>query len=102
MRKIWICLAAGSALAFSGCEDGPDQLYGQAPPGAGDRWNDGEQPPTWDDGRTSICPPISTAFRQLVMTTGPTAREGESLMRTSPPPPLTVFSDPAAVTCLTG
>jgi hypothetical protein len=50
MRKIWICLAAGSALAFSGCEDGPDQLYGQAPPGAGDRWNDGEQPPTWDDG----------------------------------------------------
>jgi hypothetical protein len=50
MRNIWLILLGASCLAFSGCEDGPDQIYGKAPNGAGDRWNDGKTPGTWDDG----------------------------------------------------
>jgi len=50
MRKVWMSFIATSCLAFSGCEDGPDQIYGKAPDGAGDRWNDGKTPGQWDDG----------------------------------------------------
>ncbi len=49
MRKISITLLGAACLAFSGCEDGPDQIYGKAPNGAGDRWNDGKTPGQWDE-----------------------------------------------------
>lgn len=50
MRTIWMCLLATFCLTVSGCEDGPNQIYKKHPPGAGDRWNDGETGATWDEG----------------------------------------------------
>lgn len=50
MRKIWFSVVTLCGLAISGCEDGPDQIYDPAAAGAGGRWNDGENPPTWDEG----------------------------------------------------
>src|SRR5687767_3124307 len=63
------------------------------------RWS---EPPSWAVAATSICPPIRTAFRQFLMTIGPTAPVDDSWMVTSPPPASTVLRTPAPLTFLTG
>jgi hypothetical protein len=49
-----IILAALAAFAALGCEDGPAQLFTQAPPGAGDKWNNGNTAPAAVDGGQSF------------------------------------------------
>src|SRR3954449_703986 len=58
-------------------------------------------PPSDSAGATWISPPISTALRQFLMVTGPTARSRGSCTSTSPPRPSTTLSLLTPVTCLT-
>ncbi len=54
MRKSMFLLFAGGALALTACEDGPNQTYSPAAPGAASRWNDSRLPGAND--------PIGQAF----------------------------------------
>jgi hypothetical protein len=47
MRKTLPLLLLAAAAAI-GCEDNPDGFYKRAPAGAGNRWNNGKTPPTYD------------------------------------------------------
>jgi hypothetical protein len=52
MAKFWLCLASAAfcCIGVAACEDNPDQFYKKAPAGAGDRWNNGNTPPVYDNG----------------------------------------------------
>jgi hypothetical protein len=48
MRRTRFAFFAVGALALASCEDGPKQLYQPPPKGAGDAWNDGNNPGVTD------------------------------------------------------
>src|SRR4051794_8435504 len=44
-----LVLSFVASLALAGCEDGPNQVYQSAPPGAGNQWNNGNTPGSTDN-----------------------------------------------------
>jgi len=66
MRKTLLILAAATlGAAATGCEDNPDQFYKRAPAGAGDRWNNGKTPPTYDrDAKNGFTDQFNSSSRQ--------------------------------------
>src|SRR5262249_42500346 len=66
MAKFWLCLATAAVCGFAlaGCEDNPDQFYKKAPPGAGDKWNNGNSSAVYDpDARNGFNDNFNTSSK---------------------------------------
>jgi hypothetical protein len=66
MRKTLLFLVAATlGTTATGCEDNPDQFYKRAPAGAGDRWNNGKTPPTYDrDAKNGFTDQFNSSSKQ--------------------------------------
>src|SRR5262249_39996310 len=53
MRRPLVALVL-SCLGLAACEDGPAQTYSPAPPGAANKWNDGQTPGTVDNSQQNF------------------------------------------------
>ncbi len=67
---------AVAALGLTACEDGPNQTYNPAPPGAGDLLNNGNTPGTFDPTKAGFeLPDAAAGTNKQILCDGPTTQK---------------------------
>lgn len=99
-----VVVLCGLTASLSGCEDNPDQTFKKAPAGAGDLWNDGKTPATYDrQARNTFADSFNAASKQEICS-GPVkaARWSEMVNQPVKPPRLFAGLDLAGGEAWTG